>query len=68
MKWIRLVAANRDDIVNMLRSEKHRSRKRRTFAMPNRGFDVEPSDIEPDDEGRPEDEAASLALLENFVW
>lgn len=63
------VAATRDDIVNMLRSEKHRSRKgRSTFAMPTRGFDGESTEAHAVDAGRRKDEVASIKLLDDFTW
>lgn len=62
------MAATRDDIVNMLRSEKHRSRKHRTFAMPGRRFDGDSTESHVHDSGRRKDETASLKLLDDFVW
>ena len=62
------MAATHDDIVNMLRSEKHRSRKHRTFAMAGRRFDGDSAEMDVHYNERGKDETASLKLLDDFVW
>lgn len=63
-----ILAANRHDIVNMLRSKKHRSRKHRVFAMPNTGFDGESVRSPTEEAMQRENIDAAEKLLEDFAW
>lgn len=63
-----ILAANRHDIVSMLRSKKHRSRKHRVFAMPNTGFDGDSVRSPQDEAVQRKNTDAAEKLLEDFTW
>ena len=62
------MAATREDLVNMNRSEKHRSRKHRTFAMPTTGFDGASVREPAENPVKQKNTAASRKLLDEFAW